>query len=156
MKLCRTLVIGSLPLAMAACTATPSTPTATGPAYTCCEAADINRDYQPGQTLTVHWIVVPGKLSTGSPAHEVELNARLSGPYATVSDLKTASGQDPAGGSTFTADPIRPSGQTGEQPVSSILIPLAAAPGYYNLITSVTEAPASHGGASVIHVVPKP
>ncbi|GGM56393.1 hypothetical protein ACFFX1_29475 [Dactylosporangium sucinum] len=155
MKPCRTLVIGSLVLAMASCTATPSIPTGTATTYTCCEAADIDRDYQPGQTLTVHWTVVPGTLTAGGPAHEVELNARLTGPYATVSDLKTASGNDLEGGSTFTADPVRPSGQAGEQPVSSILIPLTAAAGYYDLITSVSGPPGSYGGASIIRVIPK-
>jgi hypothetical protein len=154
-KLSRTVLIGGLLLALASCTDTSSTPTGTSQAYTCCEEADINRDYQPGQTLTVNWIVVPGKVGTGSPAHQVELNARLAGPYATASDLKTTSDMNHAAGITFTAEPIRPSGQAGEQPVSVIPIPPTAAPGYYNLVTSVTETSGSHGGASVIHVSPK-
>ncbi len=115
----------------------------------------MSRDYQPGQTLAVHWIVVPGKLSTGSSTHQVELNARVTGPFASVSDLKTGVRQQPSGDSTFTAEPIRPSGRAGEQLVSFILIPATAAPGYYDLITSVTEPPGSHGGASIIHVTPK-
>lgn len=157
MSLYRTVVIGCLLPALASCTATSSTSTETGPTYTCCEAADINRDHRPGQTLTVHWIVVPGKISTGSPTHQVELNARLTGPYATVSDLKTAARDDKnlAGDSTFTAEPIRPSGQAGEQPVSLILIPPTAAPGYYNLVTSVTEPAGTASGATIIHVIPK-
>jgi hypothetical protein len=70
-----------------------------------------------------------------------------------VSDLKTVSDENLAGDSTFIAEPIRPSGQAGEQPVSFILIPPTAAPGYYNLTTTVIEPPGSHGGASIIHVV---
>lgn len=125
-----------------------------GPSYTCCEAADVNRDYRPGETLTIHWIVVPGE--AGTPATQVELTARLTGPYATVTDLKTAAspGMGVAGASTFVADPIRPSGQAGEQPVSVILIPPTAAPGFYNLIHTVDQPGGSAGGASIIQVKP--
>ena len=54
MKLYRIVVIGCLLLVVASCAGTPSNPNRTGPAYTCCEETDINRDYQPGQTLSVH------------------------------------------------------------------------------------------------------
>jgi hypothetical protein len=142
-------------MALASCTATSSTSTETGPSFTCCEAADINRDYQPGDTLTLHWIVAPGKLGSGSPTRELDLNAHLTGPYATVGDLKKANGrgEDLAAESTFTAKPIRPSGQPGEQPVSLILIPPTAAPGYYNLTTSVSGSGFSFGGATIIQVI---
>lgn len=144
--------------ALVSCTATPSPSIETGTAYTCCEAADVNSDYHPGQTLSVHWIVTPGTSSAGGQNQQVELNAHLAGPYATVNDLKTSAApadKDLAGVSTFTAEPVRPSGRAGEQPVSLILIPPTATPGYYNLVTSVTEPGATASGASVIHVIPE-
>jgi hypothetical protein len=145
----RVLLVGCLLSALASCTATPSAPTATGPTYTCCEAADINRIYKPGETLTVHWIVVPATGAVSSPT-QVELRARLSGPYTTVDNLKaTPDNASPA----VTARPVRPSGQLGEQPVSVIPIPPTAAPGYYNLVTSVSGPAGSVSGASIIRVV---
>lgn len=54
----------------------------------------------------------------------------------------------------FTAQPVRPSGQAGEQLVSLIPIPPTAAPGYYTLITSVSDPAGSVSGASIIQVVP--
>jgi hypothetical protein len=141
---------------LASCTATSSSSSETGPSYTCCEAADINRDYQPGDTLAIHWIVDPGKLSSDSPTRALELNACLTGPYSTVSDLKKANGgQDLAAGCTLSAAPIRPSGQPGERPVSLILIPPTALPGNYNLATSVSGPGFSFGGASVIQMISK-
>jgi len=151
------VVVGVLLTTLGSCTATSSTPSETGPSYTCCEAADINRDYQPGDTLAIHWIVVPGKLSSDGPTRELfELNACLTGPHSTVSDLKKADGgQELAAGCTLSATPIRPSGQPGEQPVSLILIPPTAVPGNYNLTTSVSGPGFSFGGASVIQVISK-
>ncbi|MEU2985454.1 hypothetical protein ABZ647_13735 [Micromonospora aurantiaca] len=43
---------------LAACAAEPSEMVAeVPPAYTCCEDLDVDRPYQPGQTLTVQWTV---------------------------------------------------------------------------------------------------
>ena len=144
-------------MTLASCTATSTTSSEAGTSYTCCEAADINRDYQPGDTLAIHWIVIPGSLRSDSPTRELELNARLTGPYSTVSDLKDANGggQDLAAGSALTAAPVRPSGQPGEQPVSLILIPLTAVPGSYNLTTSVSGSGFSVESGSVIRVISK-
>jgi hypothetical protein len=74
-----------------------------------------------------------------------------------VSDLKNAnaSGEDRTAGATFTAQPIRPSGQPDEQPVSLIPIPPTALPGYYNLTTSVSGSGFSFGGATIIRVISK-
>lgn len=156
MRLFRSAVVAVLLLTLASCTATSSAPSETGPSYTCCEAADINRDYQPGDTVAIHWIVVPGRLSSDAPPRELELNACLTGPYSTVSDLKEANGgHDRAAGCTSSAVPIRPSGQPGEQPVSLILIPATAVPGKYNLTTSVSGSDFSFGGASIIQVISK-
>lgn len=154
MKLCRTALIACLLPAMASCTVAPQPPTSGGPSYTCCEAADIDREYQPGQSLTLHWIVVPGQPGAAGPTRQFELRAQLAGPFATVGELRSSA--DPAGGATFTAAPVSPAGQPGENPVSVIQIPATAAPGMYNLVTSVTEQSGSVSGSSIIRVVPKP
>ncbi|GAB1643775.1 hypothetical protein [Krasilnikovia sp. MM14-A1259] len=122
--------------------------------YTCCSAKDVDPPYRPGQTMSVHWKAAPPDgPSAGAP--QVELTARLTGPYASVDGLKAATEdlQGAAGDVTFTAPAIRPSGTPGEQPVSTILIDADARPGYYDLITSVKQGGTSNSGASVIQVV---
>ena len=111
------------------------------------------------------WIEVT---TAGGAGHAI-VNVRNSGDAVPAADVdrlfepfqRMASGVQPPPRpldrrprTTLTAEPIRPSGQP-EESVSFILIPPTAAPGYYNLITSVTEPPGSHGGASIIHVIPK-
>ncbi|MFJ8581612.1 hypothetical protein [Micromonospora sp. NPDC093277] len=140
--------------------------TACGPApseampmtYTCCEALDVDKPYQPGQTLTVDWTVESPEEPAGTPP-QVELAALLTGPFATVGDLKAATeGGAPTvpGLVTFAAAPFRPSGMPDERPVSTIVIGPDAKPGYYNLVTSVVGDGNTTSGASIIRVVPMP
>lgn len=101
--------------------------------------------------MSVHWAVEAPKGPTAGTA-QVELTARLTGPSATVDELKAAG---TAGELTFTAVPVRPSGAPGERPVSTILIGSDARPGYYNLVTAVTRGAGSQSGASIVRVVAK-
>jgi hypothetical protein len=137
---------------LAACGAEPSGPVAAAPVtYSCCESRDVDRLYQPGQTLTVHWTVESPEEPGGTPP-QVELTARLTGPFATVGDLKAATEgtQTVPGLVTFAAEPVRPSGTPDERPVSTIVIGQEAKPGYYNLVTSLVgdDNTASGGEAS--------
>ncbi|MFC6021028.1 hypothetical protein ACFP2T_33255 [Plantactinospora solaniradicis] len=140
---------------LAACYSGPATPTATPPGYSCCTALDVETHYQPGQTLTLHWTVVPGR---GSPriAPQVELTARLTGPYPDSAALKAAtSDRNGAGEVTYPAAPVRPTGAVDERPVSVIQIGTDARPGLYNLAWSAAESGGAFSGASVIQVVAK-
>ena len=58
-----------------------------------------------------------------------------------------------AGAITYTAAPVRPSGLPDERPVSTIRIAADARPGYYNLITRISEDGGGAGGSSVIQIV---
>ncbi|MDI5940348.1 MULTISPECIES: hypothetical protein [Micromonospora] len=139
-------------------------PGASGPAeaaapvtYTCCEAQDVDKSYQAGETLTVHWTVEspeqPGAASTG-----FELTARLTGPFTTAGDLKAATEDTRIipGLVTFEAVPIRPSGVPDERPVSTIVIGVDARPGYYNLVTSSGDGDKTVSGGSIVQVVARP
>ncbi|MCZ7438130.1 hypothetical protein O7598_17100 [Micromonospora sp. WMMC241] len=153
----RLLACVVIPL-LAACDAEPSSPeTAASVTYSCCEAQDVDKPYQPGQTLTVHWTVEPSDEPGGTPP-QVELTARLTGPFATVGDLKAATEGTPSvpGLVTFAAAPVRPSGTPDERPVSTLVIDPDAKPGYYNLVTSVVDGGSTAGGDSIVQVVPKP
>ncbi|MFR9780613.1 hypothetical protein ACL02O_31775 [Micromonospora sp. MS34] len=147
-----------LPL-LTACGAEPSAAMAVAPVtYTCCEARDIDRLYQPGETLTVHWTVVP-PAEPGGTRPQVQLTARLTGPFTTVADLKAAAegNRSTSGSVTFTAAPVRPSGTPDERPVSTIVIGPDALPGYYNLVTAlVGDDNTASGGASIVRIVPRP
>jgi len=98
---------------------------------------------------------MPGKPGPAGAVVQVELTARLAGPYPTVADLKAADGKDPGDAGTFAAELVRPSGPGREQPVSHIPIPTDARPGYYNLVASVTEPDSTVSAESVIHLVPR-
>lgn len=134
-----------------------TTPAGTPTTYTCCDGEDVDTVYQPGQDMTVHWIVKPGT-DPAANSTQVELTARLTGPYGDVSELKSAAGgtaRPALGEVTFEAQPVRPSGAAGERPVSVIPIARDAPPGSYNLIFAVREDGGVIGGASVVRVAPK-
>ncbi|MGN9813650.1 hypothetical protein ACTMSW_30415 [Micromonospora sp. BQ11] len=144
---------------LTACATEPSGPATTASVtYTCCEAPDIDRVYQPDQTLTVHWTVVSPEEPGGAPPH-VELTAHLTGPFATEGDLKAATERTTTvpGLVTFTAAPVRPSGMPDERPLSTIVIGPDAKPGYYNLVTSVVgDDNTARSGSSIVRVAAKP
>jgi hypothetical protein len=153
-RLGRALLAACLVPVLASCSVVgPSRPAAKGPTYSCCAASDIERDYRAGETLTLHWIVVPGQ--PDGPTPNVELNAWLSDRYSSVTELKSAEAGTSRGpgGFMLKAEPVRPSGAPGEQPVSRIAIPPTAAPGYYNLVTSINESGGWVSGASIIRIV---
>ncbi|MGR6318306.1 hypothetical protein Q2K19_01280 [Micromonospora soli] len=142
---------------LAACGPEPSGPVAAGPVtYTCCAASEVDRLYRPGQTVTLHWSVeAPDEPGPATPPR-VELTALLTGPFATVDELKiaTTDTRTVPGLVTFAAAPVRPSGAPGERPVSTIAIGSDARPGYYHLATSVIGDGGTAGGASVVRLVP--
>lgn len=150
------LVCLATPLLAVGCAALPAPSPLPPPAiYTCCDAADVKTLYQPGQTMTVHWTVeMPEGPVTGPST--VRLHASLTGPYATVDELKEAAddAHSAATTRTFTAAPVRPSGAAGEPPVSTIVIGREAKPGYYSLVTKVIDSTnASSTGRSIVQVV---
>jgi hypothetical protein len=156
----RIAVIAAVALvAVAACAAQPERSDAVAQVtYSCCEAVDVDTPYQPGQTLTIHWTVNRAD-EPDATRIPVELTARLTGPFATVEALKavTDDSQTAPGLITFAAAAVRPSGLPDEQPVSTIAIGSTAAPGYYNLRTSVVglNDGGEDGGASIVKVIPK-
>src|SRR5215471_2694907 len=103
---------GALLFGLGACAGPPPGPT--GPTYSCCVAADIERIYHPGDALTIHWIV-QGPPAPSGAAHQIELSARLSGAFGNVAELKGGA----AASQTISAAPLHPTGVAGEQLVST-------------------------------------
>lgn len=150
------VVIVVLTVGLGACTKHPSPSQTT---YTCCDAADIDREYAPGQTLALHWAVVEGDTPASA---EVRLDAYLVGPWAKAEALKSAVADGSAVGtsrySAATLRPAAPSGgvssqQIGGRPVSLIPIPAGAAPGYYDLVSTLSGSGWSTSAASIVHVI---
>jgi len=118
--------------------------------YTCCATADIDRVYHPGDVVTVHWIVEEGAPTSATKPTQVDLSARLTGPYGDVSSLKQRAA---TGAPAFSAAPIVTSDWAGGAPTSRLLIPANAAPGFYDLSTAAKSAGMTTGGGSIVRVV---
>jgi len=146
------LPVAALVVGLTACSSTGSV-VATGPAlqrYSCCSSGDIGAVRHPGDTIKLHWIATPLGPSATSAVSTVRLGAGLSGPFASVSALKSAN--SPA---TLTAPVIVTTNQVGDAPVSVIVIPKDSPAGYYNLTTTIEQDGGQLSGGSVIKVSPK-
>ena len=115
---------------------------------TCCAQADINRPWQPGTTVDLHWTVESESESGASvfdrvfdkfenPSHKVFIRAFLSGPYSDLAGLKQiirtcpcAAGDRSVNGSVIAMDDrTRPT----TTPVTIFVLPADLPPGYYDL-----------------------
>ncbi|OJV60183.1 MAG: hypothetical protein BGO38_00025 [Cellulomonas sp. 73-145] len=132
----------------------PQPPSASSPAsftYTCCASADIDQVLHPGDVLVLHWIVETVPPTQSYPEAPVTLSASLTGAYPDVTTLKSSSGAG-APSPSVTAAPVQTTNRAGGAPVSTIAIPADAAPGLYNLSTSVESGGGRASGASVVRV----
>ena len=118
--------------------------------YTCCRAADINPVRHPGDVVRLHWIASPSTPARSQHGGHVRLTASLAGPYASVTDLKAGPVRCPS----VVANPILITDQTVDAPVSTLAIPVNAAPGFYNLTTAVTDPAGRTSGSSVVRIFP--
>jgi hypothetical protein len=117
--------------------------------FTCCANSEaLLQVWHPGQVITLQWTAETAGMTSDNAQHPITLATRVTGPYASVAALK-------AGGThseTFIASPIQVTDRTSGSPVTTIALPLDLAAGWYNLVTTITSAAGSTGGASVIHV----
>ncbi|MEU8819637.1 hypothetical protein [Actinoplanes sp. NPDC048796] len=128
----------------------PSRPAGEIVTFSCCAEDDVDRPYRPGDTLTLHWTA---QTQEGTPDDSpVELNVRVVGPFGSVTELKSSPSGSPSS-VTFDAPPVRPSGSSAAKPVSKVVIPADAGPGYYNVSYSEKRGGTVVGGASIIRVV---
>lgn len=139
-------------LCLTACSSTERLPT-TRPAlqsYSCCSSQDILAVHHPGEELRLHWIAVPARPSSRGAVSTVRLEASLSGPFASVSKLKSSGNSG-----DVTAPVVVTTDRVGVVPVSSILIPENAPAGSYNLAWSIDQDGGKVSAESVIQVSAK-
>jgi hypothetical protein len=112
--------------------------------YTCCSGALVDTVYHPGEVMVVHWI-----RSVMSPATSgrgiIVLSARLSGPFASVEELKSTIAASPAAREkvNVVSSVTRVSNVSGARPATSLPIPQTATPGYYNVFITIGSSPVS-------------
>ncbi|BDO43414.1 hypothetical protein [Cellulomonas sp. NTE-D12] len=142
------------PLAIAGCAPTPQPPSEGAPAtyrYTCCQKTDVDQVLRPGDVLVVHWIVETLPPTQAYPQAPVTLSASLTGSYPDVTTLKSSVGVG-VPSPRLTAAPVQTTNRAGGAPVSTIAIPTDAAPGLYDLSTSVESGGGRASGESVVRV----
>jgi hypothetical protein len=125
--------------------------------YSCCSASLIDTIHHPGEVLKLRWTQLTNPpTSNKQPAFTMVLSANISGPFATVTSLKSAFGRSHPkyGDVNSKATVIRLSNTKSANPVSSIRIPANAGKGYYELTTSLAGGSVTSGGGSIIRISP--
>jgi hypothetical protein len=123
--------------------------------YSCCTAYQVNTVYHPGGALKLQWI--PKRdASNNYTATTITLSASISGPFRSVTSLKTdfSRSHPKLGVVNSKALTIRLSNRESAHPVSLIHIPANASKGFYELTTSIKDGPVTSGGGSVIRISP--
>jgi hypothetical protein len=142
-------VAAAATLALTACSSTGSAGESRTAlqSYSCCSSEDILAVRHPGEVMTLHWITTPAGPSTHGAVTPVRLEASLSGPFASISELKRSesSGMVPA-------PVVVTTNRLGDAPVSVIVIPEDAQAGPYNLTWTVDEAGGQVSASSVIQL----
>ena len=116
---------------LTACNSPGSTVTYTTYQLTCCSKADIDRVWQPGSTVELHWAVTTSTTTGLNPIHKVVIAAVLMGPFSDVNTLKHAAGATHAvQGSIITMDASVP---PPPDEVTTFVLPADLPPGYYQL-----------------------
>jgi hypothetical protein len=111
--------------------------------------SDVQSAWHPGETVSLHWIVVAAGATADSRPLPITITAALAGPYASVNELK---GGAPAA-RTLPAAALTPDDRNPAAPTSTFALPSDLAPGFYNLAFKVDYGGGnSVGGASVVQV----
>jgi hypothetical protein len=117
--------------------------------FTCCANAEaLTELWHPGQVITLDWSTQSAGTTADDAQHPITLMATVTGPYASVAALKAGG----AHSKTIPASPMRVTDRTSGSLVSTIVLPLDLAAGWYNLVTTIKSAEGSTGDATIIQV----
>jgi hypothetical protein len=126
---------------------------------TCCTQADINRAWQPGTTIDLHWTVESDNLFhrvfDKNPTHKVFITAQLSGPYSDLAGLKQiilTGGAGAPGSATVNGSDIAMDDRTrpSTTPVTTFVLPADLPPGYYDLLLYWEDGNGGTGDPTII------
>lgn len=123
-------------------------------AYNCCAEITEITVWHPGEHVTLHWqSQVSGSTTDPTPVSE-KLSLVLTGPFASVDALKTATSQHrlPAGVRSIAAPVPTVTDRTGGTPATELDLPSNLPTGYYNLEQSISIGANSASGGTIITV----
>jgi hypothetical protein len=126
--------------------------------YSCCIENTGNLTWHAGQKVSLTWQSTPGGMTTDDNRHQIVLSVSLTGPFATVDELKqaTTQGLKPAGVRTINAAPVSVNDRTFLTPVSQLDLPADLPPGYYNLAQQSAQSGGSVVAGAIVIVAPSP
>jgi hypothetical protein len=116
--------------------------------FTCCANSEALNLWHPGQVITLDWSTENAGTTADDAQHPITLMATVTGPYVSPAALKVGG----AHLKTLPASPIRVTDRTSGSVVSTIVLPLDLAAGWYNVVTTIKSAGGSTGGATIIQV----
>ncbi len=117
--------------------------------FTCC-ANDLQQAWHPGQGIPLQWIAERAGTTSDPAGHLIALTAVLTGPYASVAELKTGGPY----ARSLAAEPLSVTDRMSGDPLSSIDLPLGLPVGWYNLAFAIKSAGGTVGSATVVQVTP--
>lgn len=125
--------------------------------YACCNETLTGQPiWHAGEDVKLHWYASPPARTTDPTAHRVDLKLTLTGPFTTVTDLKSAvslNGES-AGTRTVRAPTVVTTDRSADTPLSDLTLPGDLPAGYYNLQSSAGFGGNSAGGAQIVYVQP--
>ena len=139
------IAAASLLTSLAACSINTPRPMTQHQTYTYNYLSGLSNDHwMPGQHIFVAWLPQAGSMTDDAAPEHVALTLQLFGPYASVSDLKAAtSATAPIAAS---ASPIATDTWSGTTFAQALDLPASLAPGYYNLVQTMTQTTSTGGG----------
>jgi hypothetical protein len=125
--------------------------------YACCSETMTGQPiWRAGEDVKLHWYATPPTTTTDATAHRVDLKLTLTGPFATVIDLKSAVSLkgESAGVRTVHAPTLVTNDRSADTPLSDLALPGGLPAGYYNLQSNAEVGSSSAGGAQIIYLQP--
>ncbi|MDQ6848041.1 MAG: hypothetical protein M3019_10770 [Candidatus Dormibacteraeota bacterium] len=141
---------GCVAIAVVCLAGCDSTAAVTYPRYqfTCCARLDVQKVWNPGETLSLAWDTVPTSGGANAQGESVTLTATLTGPYPSADTLKAGGGAS----RNLRANPITASDAQPGNYTSVIALPAALPTGFYNLETATVFSSGASSGATIIQV----
>ncbi len=125
--------------------------------YACCSETLTGQPiWHSGKDVKLHWYALPPAGTTDPTAHRVDLKLTLTGPFTTVTELKSVVSLkgESAGTRTVRAPTIVTTDRSADTPLSDLTLPRDLPAGYYNLQSSAGFGGNSAGGSQIIYVQP--
>ena len=103
--------------------------------YSCCQNGETTQVWHPGEQRTIAWTAVPGAMTSDPRPAKVTIRSRLSGPFASVAELKNASANPNSNTARRKIDgtPLQIDNRTVNGVVSVVQLPADLPAGFYNL-----------------------